>query len=123
MKKLIWVVAFITATLISNAIENLPKSKINPDLLTKYWSAYWVAWPDDSGLDYGVYHFRKSFELNEIPETFIIHVSADNRYRLFVNGEPVCFGPARGDLMHWRFESVDIRPFLKEGKNTIAALV
>ena len=105
------------------AIENLPKSKINPDLLTKYWSARWVAYPDDSGLDYGVYHFRKNFILNEVPKEFIIHVSADNRYRLFVNGEPVCFGPARGDLMHWRYESIDISAYLKAGENTLAAVV
>jgi alpha-L-rhamnosidase len=107
----------------TNAIENLPKSKINPDLLTKYWSARWIAYPDDSGLDYGVYHFRKNFNLNEIPKEFIIHVSADNRYRLFVNGEPVCFGPARGDLMHWRYESIDISAYLKSGENTLAAVV
>lgn len=105
------------------AIENLPKSKINPDLLNKYWSARWIAYPDDSGLNYGVYHFRKNFSLNEVPNEFIIHVSADNRYRLFVNGEPVCFGPARGDLMHWRYESIDISAYLKAGENTLAAVV
>ena len=105
------------------AIENLPKSKINSDLLTKYWPARWIAYPDDSGLDYGVYHFRKTFSLKEAPKEFIIHVSADNRYRFFVNGEPVCFGPARGDLMHWRYESIDISSYLKTGENTLAAVV
>lgn len=107
----------------SFAIENLPKSKINPGLLSNYWSARWIAYPNDSGLDYGVYHFRKSFNLNEVPKEFIIHVSADNRYRLFVNGEPVCFGPARGDLMHWQFETIDISAYLKPGENIAAAVV
>jgi alpha-L-rhamnosidase len=120
-KIVIWLFLLIGTT--TNAIENLPKSKINPDLLTKYWSARWIAYPDDSGLDYGVYHFRKNFNLNEVPKEFIIHVSADNRYRLFVNGEPVCFGPARGDLMHWRYESIDISAYLKSGENTLAAVV
>jgi alpha-L-rhamnosidase len=36
------------------------------------------------------------------PASFVVHLSADNRYRFFVNGTPVCFGPARGDLFHWR---------------------
>ena len=103
--------------------ENLPKSKINPDLLSKQWSASWVAYPNDSGLDYGVYHFRKEFKISEVPSEFIIHISADNRYRLFVNGEPVCFGPARGDLMHWRYETIDISKYLKPGENTLAAVV
>jgi hypothetical protein len=114
---------FLFLGITSFAIENLPKSKINPDLLTKYWSARWIAYPDDSGLDYGIYHFRKTFSLNEAPKEFNIHVSADNRYRLFVNGEPVCFGPARGDLMHWRYESIDISAYLKAGENVLAAEV
>jgi len=114
---------FVLLGITSFAIENLPKSKINPELLTKYWPAQWVAYPDDSGLDYGVYHFRKNFNLNEVPKEFNIHISADNRYRLFVNGEPVCFGPARGDLMHWRYESIDISAYLKTGENVLAAEV
>lgn len=113
----------VVFSLNTRGVENLPVSKINPALLEKYWSASWIALPDDSGLEYGVYHFRKTFELENVPEEFIIHVSADNRYRLFVNGEPVCFGPARGDLLHWRFESIDIRPFLQPGKNVLAAVV
>ncbi len=117
------IVIFTALVLFSAAVENEPLSKINPELLSKYWSAAWIAYPEDSGLEYGVYHFRKTFHLDDLPEEFIIHVSADNRYRLFVNGEPVCFGPARGDLMHWRFESVDVRPFLQTGKNVIAAVV
>jgi hypothetical protein len=74
-------------------------------------------------LDYGVFHFRKSFELKEQPKEFIIHISADNRYRLFVNGKATCFGPARSDLEHWSFESIDIALLLKPGKNVLAAVV
>ena len=98
-------------------------ANINPDLLTKRWQASWVSHPTASPKDYGVYHFRRTFDLDSQPEKFIIHVSADNRYRLFVNGQSVCRGPARGDLMHWRFETVDIAPYLVKGKNTIAAVV
>ena len=54
---------------------------------------------------------------------FLIHVTADNRYKLYVNGELVSLGPARGDLHHWRYESVDIAPHLKTGKNVLAAVV
>jgi hypothetical protein len=96
---------------------------INPDLLTKRWQASWVSHPTASLKDYGVYHFRRTFDLNSQPEKFIIHVSADNRYHLFVNGQSVCRGPARGDFMHWRYETVDIAPYLVKGKNTMAAVV
>ncbi len=96
---------------------------VNPDLLTKRWPASWISHPTASLTDYGVFHFRRTFDLESQPEKFIIHVSADNRYRLFVNERNVCHGPARGDLMHWRFETVDIAPYLLKGKNTIAAVV
>jgi hypothetical protein len=33
-----------------------------------------------------VYHFRRTFELQARPSFFVIHVTGDNRYQLFVNG-------------------------------------
>ena len=73
--------------------------------------------------DYGVYHFRKTINLSTDPSKFIVHVTADNRYRLFVNGTPVSSGPARGDLYNWYYESIDIGPQLVNGNNIIAAVV
>lgn len=70
-----------------------------------------------------VLHVRKSIELAEVPGRFVIHVSADNRYQLFVNGTLVSRGPARGDQRHWRFETVDISAQLVSGQNVIAAVV
>jgi hypothetical protein len=107
----------------ASAVTQASDVNINPDLLTKRWQASWISHPTASLKDYGVFHFRRTFDLNSTPEKFIVHVSADNRYRLFVNGQGVCRGPARGDLMHWRFETIDIAPYLVKGKNTIAAVV
>ncbi|RYE05309.1 MAG: hypothetical protein EOP44_04665, partial [Sphingobacteriaceae bacterium] len=45
----------------------------------KQWNAKWIATPNDNGLEYGVYHFRKSINLNVKPASFSIHISADNR--------------------------------------------
>ncbi len=67
--------------------------------------------------------FRKTFELTEKPARFVVHVSADNHYRLFVNGTYVTRGPARGDLSHWFYETLDIAPYLSAGANLIAAEV
>ena len=93
------------------------------DLVHSHWPASWIAPPDVSLTDYGVYHFRKTVNLTAVPEQVNIRVTADNRYRLFVNGEAVCFGPARGDLQHWRYETVDIGPYLNAGKNVLSAVV
>jgi hypothetical protein len=68
-------------------------------------------------------HFRKTLELPARPDSFVVHVSADNRYKLYVNGRQVSLGPARGDLDHWFYETVNIAPHLKAGKNVLAAVV
>jgi len=111
------------SNLSAQIVQQLPSDKINPALLNNHWKAKWITHPGESLLDYGVFHFRKSFELKAQPKEFIINVSADNRYRLFVNGKAVCFGPARSDPEHWAFESIDIAAFLKPGINVLAAVV
>ena len=98
-------------------------TNINPELLSKNWPAKWIAVSNAPENEYGVYHFRKTFELSYKPAEFVIHVSADNRYKLFINGEQVSLGPARSDIYNWAFETVDIASQLKPGQNTIAALV
>ena len=96
---------------------------VNPELLNRAWTARWIAPAKAPPFEYGVYHFRKSFDLPAKPEHFVVHVTGDNRYQLFVNGERVLAGPARGDLFHWRFETADIAPHLRAGKNVLAAVV
>lgn len=58
-----------------------------------------------------------------MPAALPVQVSADNRYELFVNGERVSFGPAKGDLITYKYDELDIAPFLRPGKNVLAALV
>ena len=85
------------------------------------WKAQWITHPTESTLDFGVFLFRKTFSLNKLPSEFIVHVSADNRYRLYVNGKYVGYGPSIGDIDHYRYETIDISKFLVQGKNCIAA--
>jgi alpha-L-rhamnosidase len=87
------------------------------------WTARWIDVPGASGQDYGVYHFRRTFDLPAKPAAFPVHVSGDNRYELYANGVRVSWGPARGDLLHWRYETVDLAPQLRAGKNVLAAVV
>ncbi len=101
----------------------IDRSRINPRILNHTWEAQWITHPTASRVVFGVYLFRKSFELTEKPAEFIVHVSADNRYDLYVNGKLACLGPAWSDLLHWRFESIDIAGYLRKGQNTVAARV
>jgi alpha-L-rhamnosidase len=85
--------------------------------------ASWIAPAGVPGDSFTVFHARRTFELATKPARFVVHVSADNRYRLYVNGVQVASGPQRSDVAHWRYETVDIAPNLHAGRNVIAALV
>lgn len=104
---------------------------LKPELWRKPWKASWITYAENAnnvyslqGLkEYGVFKFQKTVSLPEKPTKCLIHVSGDNRYKLYVNGTWVSAGPARGDLYFWNFETLDIAPYLKSGENTLEALV
>lgn len=98
-------------------------SQINPALRLQSWPAHWVSCPDEPLREYGVYFFRKKIILEKVPASFIIHVTADNRYKLYVNGKEISKGPARSDSRNWHFETVNITPFLNQGENVLGAVV
>lgn len=87
------------------------------------WNALWIKVPGASDHGYGVYKFRKDVELVSVPKEFKVHVTGDTRYKLYVNGNLVSLGPSRSYKFLWRYETVDLAPYLKTGKNVIAALV
>ena len=84
-------------------LEGYRQSEIDPRLFSGRWSAWWISAPGVEDGTYGVCHFRKEFRLPEAPRRFVVHVSADSRYRLYVNGIPVSTGPACGDVLNWNF--------------------
>ncbi len=87
------------------------------------WKAQWISHPTAPLKEAITLHFKKELVLKAVPEHFVVHVSADNRFVLYVNGARVGDGPARGDLAHWRYETFDLAPMLKPGVNTVAATV
>jgi len=89
----------------------------------RFWEASWIAPAQAGPADFGVYCFRKQIALAAQPTSFVVHVTGDSRYRLLVNGVRASVGPARGDRLHWRYETVDLAPHLRAGDNVIAAEV
>jgi alpha-L-rhamnosidase len=89
----------------------------------EHWTAAWIAHPTAPLREPGVYHFRKIIHLDAKPANFLVEVSADNHFQLYVNGIRVGEGPAKGDLPHWRYETFDLAPALHAGDNVIAATV
>ncbi|CAG8158280.1 unnamed protein product [Penicillium salamii] len=91
-------------------------------------SAPWIWLPthhEDESQPGRYFLFRKSFVWTKPHglDDFQINISADSRYRLFVNGHRVSFGPCKSYPERWHYETVDILPFLVEGENTISARV
>ncbi|SPO05360.1 related to rhamnosidase B [Cephalotrichum gorgonifer] len=69
-------------------------------------------------------HFRKSLNFDGgPPDSLPIRITADTRYKLYVNRRLISFGPVKGDRHLWFYDEVDIAPFLQPGENTIAILV
>ncbi len=52
-----------------------------------------------------------------------IDISANSRYRLWINDRPVLSGPCKGDKERHFFETVDVSEYLVPGKNVFAAAV
>lgn len=67
--------------------------------------------------------FRKVFELQGKVQSSQLKIFADSRYKLFVNGKYVGFGPARFDPEYPEYDTYEVKDFLREGKNCVAILV
>ena len=63
--------------------------------------------------------FRRSFEATAAPVR--IHVSADERFELFLDGNRIARGPDRSDVEHWSYATYDLR--LAPGSHRLEALV
>jgi hypothetical protein len=84
-----------------------------------HWPAAWIkhSEPDESPF---VVAYRRAFHL-DADAPVRVHVSADERYILFVDGEIVGRGPERGDPDHWFYETYDLA--LAAGDHVMVAQV
>lgn len=117
---LIWVL--VAVSLAGPRAQATPHVPTDP-LVRATWKASWITANGAPVRDPVVFHARKRFTLTSVPEHFVVHVSADNRFVLHVNGKLVGRGPARGDVEHWRYETFDLAPALQAGSNVVAATV
>lgn len=67
-------------------------------------------------------YFRCELELAEEAGSKIV-ITANSRYRLWINEQPVLSGPCKGDRYRHFYEEVDISDKLKIGKNVFAVQV
>lgn len=63
--------------------------------------------------------FRRDFELTDIG-TATLYISADDYYKLYINGQFVDQGPAPGNPERYYYNTLDVARFLVPGHNFIA---
>ena len=90
------------------------------------WKAKWI-WDEENLTQKNVWMcFSKKVNIDKVPEKLMADISADSKYWIYINGETVVFegNVKRGpDKSSGYYDSVDIAPYLKEGENSICALV
>lgn len=114
------------------------------DYKTPDWTAQWI-WLDDDGPENSWVAFRREISIRRVPKNVTALIAADTKYWLWINGQLVVYEggligrpsqhtPWDRQPQMWNFapeykpsntwyEEVDISPYLKPGKNTIAVLV
>ena len=63
--------------------------------------------------------YRKKFVLKRTEHT-TIYITADDYYKLYINGRFVCQGPSPGYHFHYYYNVVDISDYVEPGENVIA---
>jgi hypothetical protein len=94
------------------------------DTVQPFAAACWIGFGDPTSKHVEArYAFRKVLEIPAQPTSAPVRVTADARYILWVNGEFVGRGPARGFPWAQPYDEYDLAPFLRRGPNWIAAEV
>jgi hypothetical protein len=83
------------------------------------WPCSWIAIDSLLRPPYAV-AYKKEFELNSI-QTINVHVTADERYVLYLDGQFVGNGPNRGDPDNWFYDTYSFT--INPGKHTFVAFV
>ena len=94
-------------------------------------NAKWLALPFAELEDKKIYHgdltgrfayFRCEKQLP--PNcTLTLDITANSRYRLWINAVPVLSGPCKGDRFRQYYETVDVTPWLRAGANIFCVQV
>ncbi len=90
---------------------------VNYRTMRVFDDAAWV-WTPNRG-EAKFFRFRADFESDGSP--LVMHVSADERYVLMLDGEELSRGPARGMVSHWFCQKVTASP--RPGRRRLEAVV
>jgi len=82
--------------------------------------AYWITHKASYAASVsGLFHYKRLFRVETLPDHVFIRLGADQEYKLYVNGHLVGHGPVRSDLKHSFYDRRNIRSFLETGENCL----
>ena len=64
--------------------------------------------------------FRNRITIEELPKKAELKITADDKYRLYINGQLVTEGPASAYHYRYRYDTLDVTKYLKKGVNVFA---
>ena len=86
-----------------------------------HWRGRWIWTAEEVPKRNAFVGFRRWFTYDGGPA--VLHITADSRYVLYLNGAYLGQGPVRSWPGHWRYDTYDLAPWLHKGDNLLAVLV
>ena len=80
--------------------------------------ARWITKQGSGASDNATYYFKKSFDLEAVRDAKV-EISAQARYKLYINDSFVACGPCKGTREKTYFDTVDVTEYLRVGENRI----
>ena len=85
--------------------------------------ARWITVADTEDTRNAYVLFRREFDVDDDPTDLTLRISADTRYRAYLNGRRIAEGPPPSMPHHAFFDVWDIAPFARAGTNCLAVVV
>ncbi len=86
------------------------------------WRAKWI-WADDSYTNNCYYYFCKEFKLENLSQKYQLYITAETRYKLYINGKLVGQGPLLSQPFFKYYDIYNIDSYLFKGPNRVAVVV
>lgn len=83
----------------------------------------WITHPASRYSEDKMYRFRKVFGVWDGTDSAKIDISADARYKCYLNGTLIGEGPCKGSGVKKYYDTVDIMPYLVYGENVLEVIV
>ena len=86
------------------------------------WPGFWM-WAEGNSSAFEVAQFSRRIPKEQSSNLFSkLHISADNRYKLYLDGKFIGLGPQRGNLENWYFDTYNLQPEISENDHVLTVI-